>query len=533
MKNLFILILLVSIVSVNTNASHSSQYWAKTYGGRESDGATSIQETSDGGYIVAGYTESFAISKIEDCCFGVDDFWILKLDNNGKCIWEKSYGSSHGDSARSIQETSDGGYIVTGSTGSHFTGEANVLILKLDSNGNVTWEKAYSIKENDSAYSIQETSDGGYIVAGNTYSVVRSDDDSDMWILKLDSNGNVTWEKTYGGRESDGATSIQETSDGGYIVAGSTRSFGAGNNDIWVLKLDGNGNIFWQKTYGGTHSDVADSIQEASDGGYIVAGSTYSFSAGFLDSDVWVLKLNGTGNVIWQKTYSGSGSDSATSIQKTSDGSYIVTGGTHPFGVDTSDAWVLKLDGNGNISWQKTYGGSKRDNARSILETSDGGYIVAGGTESFGAGDYAFLVLKIDSNGEIPGCGIIGTNDAVVSNTSISGQESNAVVESTSATIYNNNVLHQDSSAKITTVCYGGLPCPTEEIYGEYSKETASLRNFRDDVLSQTPESQETIRLYYQWSPAIVKAMEKDEEFKEEIKEMIDGVLGLIEGKAE
>ncbi len=212
----------------------------------------------------------------------------------------------------------------------------------------------------------------------------------DVWILKLDANGNVVWQKTYGGADYDHAYSIQQTSDGGYIVAGETWSswsFGAERNgDAWVLKLDANGNVQWQKRYGGADSDIASFIQQTSDGGYIVAGRTDYFGAGDFDFDVWVLKLDANGNVQWQKRYGGPGWDWASSIQQTSDGGYIVAGYTDSFGAGYFDVWVLKLDASGNVQWAKTYGGADYDHANSIQQTSDGGYIVAGETYSFGAG---------------------------------------------------------------------------------------------------------------------------------------------------
>ena len=234
---------------------------------------------------------------------------------------------------------------------------------------------------------VRQTGDGGYVVTGGTSFSVS--DLADIWILKLDGNGGIQWQKTYGGSGNDSANSIEQTGDGGYIAAGYTNSFGAGDYDIWVLKVDGNGDVLWQNTYGGTGYDFASSIRETDDGGYVVVGGTDSFGAG--EMDVWVLKLDGNGDVLWEKTYGGAGIDSASSIEQTGDGGYIVAGGTRSFGAGDYDFWVLKLDGSGNIVWQKTYGGTDYDFASSIQQTSDGGYIVAGGTRSFGARALRFL----------------------------------------------------------------------------------------------------------------------------------------------
>ena len=307
----------------------------------------------------------------------------------------------------------------------------------------MAWQKTYGGSNDDRADSIRQAADGGFIVAGTTSSSGAGG--SDAWVLKLNADGTVAWQKTYGGSNDDRADSIQQTADGGYIVAGSTSSSGAGGSDAWILKLNADGTVAWQKTYGGSNDDRADSIQQTADGGYIVAGSTSSSGAG--GSDAWVLKLNAGGTVAWQKTYGGSNDDRAESIQQTADGGFIVAGSTSSFGAGGSDAWVLKTDYNGGITgcaavsiaasnsvpsatsavpgytdavvaegmgisaatdvppvavtaaaatncshtpsgskWAKTYGGSCIEWANSIQQTADGGYVVAGTTCSFGAG---------------------------------------------------------------------------------------------------------------------------------------------------
>jgi uncharacterized delta-60 repeat protein len=424
--------------TLNTSAAQ----WAKTYGGSDSEGAYSIQQTSDGGYIVAGETESFGAGNF--------DLWVLKLDSSGNIQWQKTYGGSDRDWAYSIQQTSDGGYIVAGETYSFGAGDSDFWVLKLDSSGNIQWQKTYGGTDYDSANSIQQTSDGGYIVAGGTDSFGAGW--GDFWVLKLDADGNIQWQKTYGGTDGDRARSIQQTKDGGYIVAGHTYSFGAGYSDFWVLKLDANGNIQWQKTYGGSNWDWANSIQQTSDGGYIVAGRTWSFGAGW--GDFWVLKLDADGNVQWQKTYGGISSDWAHSIQQTSDGGYIVAGETYSFGAGSADLWVLKLDSSGNIQWQKTYGGTDYDSANSIQQTTDGGYIVAGVTESFGAGNFDLWVLKLDSNGNITGCSAERSSNATVNTTDVSGNDSSATVASTSVNPATSNATINNTNASLIDSCY-------------------------------------------------------------------------------
>jgi len=320
------------------------------------------------------------------------------LDSAGTLQWQKVFGGSSDDLAYSIQQTSDGGYIVAGYTWS-FAGGHDAYVLKLDSAGNLEWQKVFGGSSDDFAYSIQQTSDDGYIVAGYTNSFGAGDDDA--YVLKLDSAGTLQWQKVFGGSSDDFAYSIQQTSDDGYIVAGYTNSFGAGDySDVYVLKLDSAGTLQWQKTFGGYHNDYAYSIQQTSDGGYIVAGYTESFGAGL--DDAYVLKLDSAGTLQWQKAFGGSIFDHAYSIQQTTDGGYVVAGETDSFGAGVYDTYVLKLDSAGNLEWQKTFGGSGHDYAYSIQQTTDGGYVVAGWTYSFASSDdNDVYILKLDSNGDL------------------------------------------------------------------------------------------------------------------------------------
>ena len=394
--------------------------------------------------------------------------------------WAKTYGGSSYDFAYSIQQTSDGGYIVAGYTNSFDEVEDGCLVIKLNSDGTVTWAKTYGGDDSDYAYSIQQTSDGGYIVAGYTLSFGGNGDN--CLVVKLDSSGVVSWAKTYGGPTFDWewAYSIQQTSDGGYIVAGFTDSFTT-NGDFFVIKLNSDGVVSWAKTYDGNNIDLAYSIQQTSDGGYIVAGYTYSFSPS--DYDALVIKLNSDGTVSWAKMYGGSGDEIAYSIQQTSDGGYIVAGYTTPFGVDDVDFLVIKLNSDGTVSWAKTHGGTGNEGARSIQQTSDGGYIVAGAISSFAetvdspnvgqiasfgttsinsstiAAYYNFLVIKLDSNGEIGGsCDYLQDCSPTVGSPAITGIEQTTIVttlveegfsEDTAAVITNSPTIQAN------TICSG------------------------------------------------------------------------------
>ncbi len=421
--------------SVTAPSLSASGGWAATYGDDGSDRAISVQQTGDGGYIVAGETFSFGT--------GDGDVWILKLKPGGIVEWQKTYGGVARDWAQSVQQTGDGGYIVAGETESFGTGSGDFWVLKLSPDGTVEWEKAYGGVDYDRAYSIKQTGDGGYIVAGETTSYGAGHYDS--LVLKLGPDGTVQWQKTYGGVAFECANFIQQTSDGGYIVAGETMSFGAGIDDFWVLKLSADGTVEWEKTYGGDSFDEANSIEQTGDGGYIVAGETMSFGAG--KGDVWILKLSADGTVEWEKTYGGVYGDRAYSIQQTGDVGYIVACWTASFGAGIDDFWVLKLGPDGDVDWQKTYGGVHYEWAYSIQQTGDGGYIMAGEAVSFGLGVAAqeACILKLSPDGSInPSCYRI-----IILDTTVSGKDSSATVGTSSADVSNTNARPQDSSAII------------------------------------------------------------------------------------
>ncbi|MCD4843942.1 MAG: PKD domain-containing protein [Methanosarcinales archaeon] len=302
--------------------------------------------------------------------------------------WNMTYGGTDDDHATCVAQTSDGGYILAGDTSSYGAG---ILLVKTDPNGSKQWRQTFGGKKSSQAgaNSVQETADGGYIIAGD----IRffSNDSHFLWLVKTDSNGNEQWTKTYGPSDYDCACSVVQTSDGGYIIAGLTCLYDKFN--FWVLKTDPNGNEQWNKIYGDRGENEAYSVVQTSDGGYIIAGRASSY-AGML------VKTDANGNELWTKKY-GNGGSVANSVIQTLDGGYIIAGNTRLYGVEVSDFWVLKTDSEGNEQWNKTYGGSKLDEANSIIQTSDGDYIIAGDTFSYGAGDLDCWVVGIDSNGNM------------------------------------------------------------------------------------------------------------------------------------
>ena len=441
-KGLFLLLIFAGIVSACTalvvdNGVNTVALWAKTYGGTNSDYVSSIAQTSDGGYVIAGYTQSFGA--------GLFDIMVIKLDGTGAITWQKTYGGTNNDFVSSIAQTSDGGYVIAGNTYSFGSGGSDAWILKLDGIGAITWQKTFGETNYDSIYSIAQTSDSGYIITGSTYSFGSGG--SDAWILKLDGTGAITWQKTFGGTNNDYANMVVQTSDSGYIIAGSTYSFGSGGFDAWIIKLDGSGSTNWQKIYGGTNQEHAKSVAQTSDGGYVLAGQTMSYGTGYYDA--WILKLDGTGAITWQKTYGSTLNDEAISVMQTSDGGYLIGGKTYYFGAGDSDLWLFKLDSTGAVTWEKTYGGTNTETFRSFKTTSDGKYIVAGLTQSFGAGLYDYWVFKSDVNGNLSGAGFVNNSSASVSNSAATvGNTTNDGVNS-AATVGDTAVTGVNSSAII------------------------------------------------------------------------------------
>jgi len=309
----------------------------------------------------------------------------------------KAIGGKKEDHGISLIQTSDGGYAIAGATNSFGAGEWDVYVVKLDAHGNLQWTKTIGGPETEEGNSLIQTSDSGYVIAGATNSSGAGY--VDFYVVKLDANGNLQWTKTIGGPAYEIGHSLIQTSDGGYTIAGETESFGAGGKDVYVVKLDANGNLQWTKTIGGKGWDAGFSLIQTSDGGYAIGGYTSSFGAGQLD--LYVVKLDADGNLQWTKTIGGPGEEVGSSLIQTSDGGYAIAGGTRSFGAGGTDVYVVKLDANGNLQWTKTIGGKSKNLIRSsIIQTSDGSYVIAGTTRSFGAGKDDVYVVKLDKNGD-------------------------------------------------------------------------------------------------------------------------------------
>ncbi len=376
----------LSIGSLGASVPPATE-WNRTYGGASSDEAYAVQQTIDGGYILAGTTGSIP--------GGDSNAWLVKTDAEGNPFWNQTYGGPYGDWGRALDQTADGGYVVAGTWQREhaITGEFDAWLVKTDNNGNLQWNQTYGGSANDIAASVQQTADGGYILGGVTYSFGNGS--ADFYLVKTDSAGNMEWSKTYGGASGDTACSAEQTADGGYILAGATASFGAGESDAWLVKTDMDGNVQWNKTYGGSRYDRANDVKQTADGGYVVAGFCRWTGEGYT-GDFWLFKVDLNGDMQWSLRLNGGEDqqDEAYAVQQTADGGFAAAGCTSSVDGSGTDFRVIKADTEGRMQWDQTYGGQKYDEAQAIVQTSDGGYAIAGCTTSFGAGRTDFWLIK-------------------------------------------------------------------------------------------------------------------------------------------
>ncbi|MEO8759812.1 MAG: T9SS type A sorting domain-containing protein [Bacteroidia bacterium] len=368
----------------------SQTTFQKTFGGTGSDYGFSISPSANKGFIIAGYTDSYSA--------GANDFFVTKTDSLGNTVWQTAYGGTRDDEGYCAKQTNDGGFIIAGYSKSFGAINYNAYLVKTNANGDTLWTKTYGGLSNDFTNSIQQTSDGGYILAGYTTTFVTGADSGNIYLIKTDGLGNLKWTKSFGANTaiSDGY-SIAQTSDNGYIITGYTNGFNEPNGDAFLLKTDSLGNIMWTKTYGSAGVDWGNSVKQTTDGGYIMAGSA-SFDTTNL-TDVYLIKTNAVGDTLWTKTYGGAGYDFGQSLDITTDGGFIITGYTNSYGAGNYDVYLIKTDANGNISWSSVIGSTGDDEGNSVYQTADGGYAIAGVSNSYGAGDYDVYLIKTDANG--------------------------------------------------------------------------------------------------------------------------------------
>lgn len=390
--------------------------WIKSFGGTGEDTAQTIIQTSDGGFAVLGFSTS-----VDGDLFGkslpVNDYWLLKFDKEGILEWSKTYGGSGDDRGQSVVQTADGGYAIVGyamsadGDGSNNEGFHDNWILRLDANGTILWEKSFGFSGHDHCYDVLETSDGGFFFAGfldvtqsggagneGKGSYLTRHGVGEFWGTKLDANGNLEWRRYFGGTNNDRAHGVAQADDGGFVMAGFSESDDfdisntKGSYDFWVVKIDQNGTMLWERSFGGTGIEIAYDITKTADGNYVIAGNTFStdtdISKNNGESDVWVIQIDDHGNLLWEKTFGGTGFDAARGIKTTLDGGLVIAGNSKSSDGDAdenqgeNDLWIIKTDASGNLEYQKSLGGSDLDFGFDALETSEGSLLLVGETAS-------------------------------------------------------------------------------------------------------------------------------------------------------
>jgi hypothetical protein len=359
--------------------------WTQTFGGAADDEGYAVVASADGGYVVAGHTSSFGA--------GSDDIYLVKTDVGGNDVWTKTFGGSGFDAGYAIAPTADGGCITTGVRFSDYVGYSDVCLVKTDASGNQVGGDNIGWIGIDIGRSVAQTGDGGYIVAGETDSYGAGQ--RDVYLVKADANCHYVWHKVFGGVHTDVGRSVAQTSNGGYIVLGETDPDGNNEPDMYLIRTDATGNQVWTKTFDGGGADHGYSVQPTSDGGFILAGQTAGGGGGY----VYLIKTDADGNKVWAKTLGQGQSDVGRSVRQTADGGYVIAGATALTG--SFDVYLLKTDANGDTLWTRTYGGSNGDVGYSVQPTGDGGYIVSGSTESSGAGGQDVWLIKTDSQGNV------------------------------------------------------------------------------------------------------------------------------------
>ena len=421
-KNHLYYLILLLLLDVSSVFAQEIQ-WQNTIGGTGYDAVTALKKTSDGGYILGGWSDSNISSDKSENGYGSDDYWIIKTDENGNIQWENTIGGNSGDRLRCVEQTADGGVIVAGYSNSGISGDKTELslgsldywIVKTDLLGNIQWQKTIGGTQVDQLMTMCLTTDGGYIFGGWSNSdssgnkTVDSKGGYDYWIVKTDSIGNVQWEKTIGGSSDDNLQSIKKTTDGGYILGGYSESNisgdksenSIGGSDYWIVKIDSLGMVQWQKTLGGTLFEFFSSAHQTSDGGYILGGNSMSGLSGSKTeptlggNDYWIVKIDSIGNILWQNTIGGDLDDYLLEIEETFDEGFII-GGYSRSGISGdkteiciggNDFWIVKINSMGQLLWQNTIGGILRDNLYVLTLTSDGGCVAGGASESVISGD--------------------------------------------------------------------------------------------------------------------------------------------------
>ncbi|TKJ40136.1 hypothetical protein CEE37_10395 [candidate division LCP-89 bacterium B3_LCP] len=377
------LLLSLGFPLLNSYADPPDTLWTNTFGSAGNDVGIRVRQTSGSGFIIAGYT------KPPDSTFyqGL----LVKTDPYGEESWTRHYAGTGDLLFHDVQITSDGGFICTGLSNSLSGINADLCLLKTDSCGIEQWRETFGGNSDDKGHAVQQTDDGGYIIAGETTSLGAGN--RDFLLVKTDEIGSVRWYRTFGGSQADYCHAVCQTGDGGYLMAGSTASFGSGGYDFWLVKTDAAGIEQWNRTFGGLENDFTHSMQLCDDGGIALAGCTWSFGSG--GCDFWLVKTGNNGDLEWSNAYGGYACDCCYSLQQTIDGGFILSGWCYSFGAGECDFWMVKTDYCGIEEWNLPVGGSGFDHGQCIQQIREGGYIATGHTNSLGAGALDVWLVRL------------------------------------------------------------------------------------------------------------------------------------------
>lgn len=362
--------------------------FTRTFGGEGRDRGINLIQTRDGGYAFVGYTSTPPAVQ--------EDVYLVRTDRQGAVLWTGTYGGDGRDNGWAVLETGDGGFLIVGFTDSSGAGEMDIYLVRTDVDGNPLWERTYGGPGSEFGWAMIPAADGGYLLAGQTDSF--GEGDKDGYIVKVNVTGDELWSRTFGGPQEDRLYSVDRSADTGFILTGTTKSFGAGGRDAWLVKTTNTGELAWTQVYGEEQDDVGHSVRRTTDGGYIVTGYTQSFSA--QDYDSWLIKTDSAGVSKWQTLYGGTRDDRTIYGEQIEGGGYIATGYTKGFGAIGWDVFLVRIGFTGEVAWHKTFGGTGQDTGYTVMQTSDRGFALTGETTSFGAGGGDMYVIKVNQVGE-------------------------------------------------------------------------------------------------------------------------------------
>lgn len=377
----------ITLLAFRLTARQPEVEWYKTYGTEGAEEGYTALETPEGGFVISGWTAS-----AEDM-----NVYMVKTTAEGDTLWTRVIGGASVDQGLQMCTAPDGGFVVAGKSASFSMEEVDgfdtdwfdAYLLKVDKDGNLLWEKAYGTEAMDQAFSVCQAQDGGYLIAGSS--------NDDVYLVKADENGDSLWARTYGGEGMDWGGGISPTADGGYIVSGFTSSWGQGNLDLYFLKINQAGDTSWTRTYGTPQMDRG-VIRQLPDSGYLAVASTGDMQTGQID--IWVLRMDSKGDTLWTSIMAAEGAEFPFDFSLLSDGGCVIAAMSDLGGQDNVDAYLVRLDAEGNVLWDKALGGEAFDGAYCVAQTSDGGFIMTGWNSSEGAGLKDAYLVKLGPEGD-------------------------------------------------------------------------------------------------------------------------------------